>query len=51
MPTMKTNFKMPVLFFTQLMGVAFGENVENLGFGSEFVSARQAIEPYWRDYT
>ncbi|NMC13937.1 MAG: disulfide reductase [Chloroflexi bacterium] len=39
----KTNFKMPVLFFTQLMGVAFGEKVEKLGFGSEFVSAREAM--------
>lgn len=38
-----TNFKMPVLFFTQLMGIAFGEKVENLGFGSEFVSAREAM--------
>jgi len=39
----KTNFKMPILFFTQLMGIAFGEKVEKLGFGSEFISARQAM--------
>ena len=38
-----TDYKMPILFFTQLMGVAFGENPEKLGFGSEFVSARQAM--------
>jgi heterodisulfide reductase subunit B2 len=38
-----TNFKIPVLFFTQLMGIAFGENAESLGFGSEFVSAREAM--------
>ena len=39
----KTNFKIPVLFFTQLMGIAFGEKAESLGFGSEFVSAAEAI--------
>lgn len=39
----KTNYNIPVLFFTQLMGIAFGEKAENLGFGSEFVSARQAM--------
>ena len=38
-----TNYKMPVLFFTQLMGIAFGEEPEKLGFGSEFVSARPAL--------
>jgi heterodisulfide reductase subunit B len=35
--------KMPILFFTQLMGVSFGEKAENLGFGSEFVSASEAM--------
>ena len=40
----KTNYKMPVLFFTQLMGLAFGENPESLGFGSEFVSAHKAMK-------
>jgi len=39
----KTHYKMPVLFFTQLMGLAFGEKPEKLGFGSEFVSAREAM--------
>jgi heterodisulfide reductase subunit B len=39
----KTNYKIPVLFFTQLMGIAFGEKPEKLGFGSEFVSAREAM--------
>jgi heterodisulfide reductase subunit B len=38
-----TNYKMPILFFTQLMGVAFGEKAEKLGFGQEFVSAREAM--------
>lgn len=40
----RTNYKMPVLFFTQLMGVAFGEKPEKLGFGSEFVSAHEAMK-------
>jgi len=38
-----TNYRMPILFFTQLMGIAFGEKPENLGFGSEFVSAHDAM--------
>ena len=38
-----TDYKIPVLFFTQLMGIAFGEKPEDLGFGSEFVSARPAL--------
>jgi heterodisulfide reductase subunit B len=39
----KTDYKMPILFFTQLMGIAFGQKPEELGFGSEFVSARAAM--------
>jgi heterodisulfide reductase subunit B len=39
----KTDYKMPILFFTQLMGISFGEKTENLGFGSEFISAREAM--------
>jgi heterodisulfide reductase subunit B2 len=39
----KTNYKMPILFFTQLMGIAFGQKPEELGFGSEFVSAHEAM--------
>jgi heterodisulfide reductase subunit B len=39
----KTDYKMPILFFTQLMGVAFGQKPEQLGFGAEFVSARPAM--------
>ncbi len=38
-----TNYKIPILFFTQLMGIAFGEKPEKLGFGSEFVSAQPAM--------
>jgi heterodisulfide reductase subunit B2 len=39
-----TTYHMPILFFTQLMGVAFGMAPEKLGFGSEFVSAHEAMK-------
>ncbi len=39
----KTRYHIPVLFFTQLMGIAFGQKAEALGFGREFVSARPAM--------
>jgi len=38
-----TNFHMPVLFFTQLMGLAFGFSQNQLGIGSEIVSASAAL--------
>ena len=38
-----TDFKLPVLYFTQLMGVAFGVAQEKLGIGSELVSAKAAL--------
>ena len=34
-----TNFSMPVVYFTQLIGVAFGVPGKKLGIGSEMVSA------------
>ena len=39
----KMNYHMPVLYFTQLMGLAFGHEPEELGIGKEFVSARDAL--------
>jgi heterodisulfide reductase subunit B2 len=39
----KMNYHIPVLYFTQLMGVAFGLDAEELGFGSELVDARPAM--------
>jgi heterodisulfide reductase subunit B2 len=36
----KTDYHMPILFFTQLIGLAFGSPPDMLGFGSEIVSAR-----------
>lgn len=38
-----TNYQMPIVFFTQLMGLAFGLQPENLGFGSELVSTKKAL--------
>ncbi|HET6845545.1 MAG TPA: CoB--CoM heterodisulfide reductase iron-sulfur subunit B family protein [Anaerolineales bacterium] len=39
-----TKYHMPVLFFTQLMGLAFGLDAKSLGFGLELVSARNVLE-------
>ena len=38
-----TKYHMPVLFFTQLMGLAFGAKPEDLGIGVELVSSRNAL--------
>ena len=39
----KTSYHMPILFFTQLIGLAFGYPPEKLGIGTEIVSARQVL--------
>jgi heterodisulfide reductase subunit B len=39
----QTNFQMPIIFFTQLMGLAFGLEPAVLGFGREFVSAKKML--------
>ncbi len=38
-----TSYHIPVLYFTQLMGLAFGLEPEILGIGKEFVDARPAL--------
>jgi heterodisulfide reductase subunit B2 len=38
-----TNFNIPILYFTQMMGLAFGVAAKELGFGSELVSADAAL--------
>ena len=38
-----TNYKIPILYFTQLVGLAFGIKPKKLGFGKEFVDARPAL--------
>jgi heterodisulfide reductase subunit B len=40
----KTNFKVPIIFFTQMVGVAFGLDPAKLGFGKELVAARPVLE-------
>ncbi len=40
----KTNFQIPIVFFTQVLGVAFGLPPEKLGFGKEIVPARHVLE-------
>jgi heterodisulfide reductase subunit B len=39
-----TNFQIPILYFTQLMGLAFGIDPKALGFGKEFVDAAPALK-------
>ncbi len=39
-----TAYHLPIVFFTQLMGLAFGIDARELGFGLEMVSARKALE-------
>jgi heterodisulfide reductase subunit B len=42
----KTNYKLPVLFFTQLMGVAFGLEEKDLGLKTSIVPAGKALAKY-----
>ncbi|GAB4482955.1 MAG: CoB--CoM heterodisulfide reductase iron-sulfur subunit B family protein [Anaerolineae bacterium] len=44
-----TAFDLPVLFFTQMMGLAFGIAPEELGFGLEIVPARAALSKIGRE--
>jgi heterodisulfide reductase subunit B len=39
-----TNYNIPVLYFTQLIGLAFGIPENELGFGKEIVSAQPALQ-------
>jgi heterodisulfide reductase subunit B len=39
----KSKFQMPIMYFTQMMGIAFGMDAPALGIGAEFVSARPAL--------
>lgn len=38
-----TQYRVPIIYFTQLMGLAFGLDASVLGFGKEFVDARPAL--------
>lgn len=39
-----TNFNMPIIYFTQMLGVAFGIEPAKLGFGKELVSAMPVLK-------
>lgn len=39
----KTDYKIPILYFTQMMGLAFGIPPAELGIGKEMVDARPAL--------
>lgn len=39
----KTDYEIPIAYFTQVMGLAFGINPKELGFGREFVDPKPAI--------
>ncbi len=39
-----TDFHLPILYFTQMMGLAFGLEAKALGFGKEIVSAEAALK-------
>ena len=41
-----TNYKLPVLYFTQLLGLALGVNRKQLGFGKELISAMPFLSRY-----
>jgi heterodisulfide reductase subunit B len=38
-----SDYHMPILFFTQLMGLAFGREPRELGIGAELVNSRNAL--------
>jgi heterodisulfide reductase subunit B len=38
-----TDYHIPILYFTQVMGLAFGASPEDVGVGKEFVDARPAL--------
>jgi heterodisulfide reductase subunit B len=39
-----TNFKMPIIYFTQLVGIAFGLDPKTVGFGKELVAALPVLK-------
>jgi heterodisulfide reductase subunit B2 len=38
------NYKIPIVFFTQMVGIAFGIDPKSLGFGKELVSALPVLQ-------
>ena len=44
-----TNFHMPIVFFTQLMALAFGKTPKEAGFGMELTSTKDALAQIGKD--
>jgi heterodisulfide reductase subunit B len=44
-----TSFRIPIVFFTQLIGIAFGIGPERLGFGKEIVPAEPVLRARLRE--
>jgi heterodisulfide reductase subunit B len=42
----KTNYKLPVLFFTQLMGIAYGLDEKELGLKTSIVPVKKVLSKY-----
>ena len=42
----KTKFEIPIVFFTQLMGIAFGINGKALGLDKGVTSAKRVLKPF-----
>ena len=42
----KTNFNIPILYFTQIMGIALGYKAKELGVGQGLVSAKKVLSTY-----
>jgi heterodisulfide reductase subunit B len=42
----KTNYQLPIMFFTQLMGIAFGLSEEDLGLKTNIVPVKKAMAKY-----
>ncbi len=40
----ETNYHMPVMYFTQVLGLAFGYSLDELGGGQEFVPLRPVVD-------
>ena len=39
-----TEFKLPIMYFTQMLGIAFGLEPKKLGFGKELVAAMPVLK-------
>ena len=39
-----TDFKLPIMYFTQMLGMAFGIEPKKLGFGKELVAAMPVLK-------